>query len=449
MKNLTEYLKIIAILFIVIITFNLKAQNWTCDTEEPAEDYLSQMGVTSYSNSFVQRNVNIFVHVIRRSNGTGGLTNSQIYNTLNVLSSDYSNANICFNEIGRNYIHDDFYFNFSSGNFASLINVFPQWNAINIYLLPVGITFGRASGIPAKAFVLGGNYVNTSVISHEMGHCLGLYHTHSRGGCNDTLNCTEAINGSNCADCGDSVCDTPADPCLLGNVAANCTYTGSFFNPLTNNIQSYTPPNCMTQFTNGQIARIHTMINTSPILQNVLNLYSCFNANCFNNLTFITPLSGFVDQEVNNWIEGTFNNVILPGADVTYDAGNQVRLKPGFKALSGSRFHAFIDGCRGNAKINGEVSGIDVIENDIALKIYPNPLSESATISYTLANEDEVTIYLFDATGKTVTTLAKNNQQTAGEHQLELEATNLPTGIYYLKLQSNETNIIKKLMIAK
>jgi len=170
---------------------------------------------------------------------------------------------------------------------------------------------------------------------------------------------------------------------------------------------------------------------------------------CFNNRIFLTPISGFLDQEVNNLIVGTFNNIILPGANVTYDAGNQVRLKPGFKALQGSRFHAFIDGCGGNAKINGEANEMDAIENDIGLKIYPNPLSESANISYTLHEEDRVSIYLYDATGKTITTLAENQAQTVGKHQLELNASNLLTGIYYIKLQSNENHIIKKVMIAR
>jgi len=82
------------------------------------------------------------------------------------------------------------------------------------------------------------------------------------------------------------------------------------------------------------------------------------NPNCLSNITFTTPFNGFVDQEVSNWIEGKTNNIIQPGAN-----------EPGFKALNGSRFHAFIDGCGGSAKINGDADGIDVIENNIGLTI--------------------------------------------------------------------------------
>jgi len=170
---------------------------------------------------------------------------------------------------------------------------------------------------------------------------------------------------------------------------------------------------------------------------------------CDSNETFTAPIGGFLDQEVSNWIEGKTNNVIQVGANVTYDAGNRVRLKPGFKALEGSRFHAFIDGCGGNAKVNADTHGMDAIDNDIGLKVYPNPLSESANISYTLPKEDRLTISIFDAMGKTISILAKNKQQTTGQYQIDFDAQNLSTGIYYLKLQSNEMNIIKKMMITK
>ena len=150
---------------------------------------------------------------------------------------------------------------------------------------------------------------------------------------------------------------------------------------------------------------------------------------------------------MDNRIEGKTNNIIRVGADVTYDAGNQVHLRPGFKALLGSRFHAVIDGCGGNEKINGEATSLDT--NDIELKVYPNPLSETANISYRLADDAEVTISLFDSTGKQVNNLLEKQAKQAGEHQQKLDASNLPTGIYYLNLQSTQTNLIKKLMIAK
>jgi len=168
---------------------------------------------------------------------------------------------------------------------------------------------------------------------------------------------------------------------------------------------------------------------------------------CEFNKRFTDPISNFLDQQVKVNIFGLGNNIILPGADVTYDAGGLVQLLPGFKALKGSRFHAFIDGCKVLSKTSPPRNVYT--ENGLALSIYPNPFKRAAIINYQLENEDQATITLFDAIGKRLTTLAKNQPHKAGKHQLQFNAANLPTGIYYLKLQSNETNIIKKLMIAK
>jgi len=171
---------------------------------------------------------------------------------------------------------------------------------------------------------------------------------------------------------------------------------------------------------------------------------------CEKNKTFTSPISGFLDQEVQNWIEGKTNNIIKVGANVTYDAGNQVRLRPGFKAIAGSRFHAIIDGCEEDTGTRFSTGyDFDTNINNFELNIYPNPTIQMVKINYTLPKEDEVTLILFDTTGKRLANLAENQPQQAGQHKLELDASNLPIGIYYLKLHTNENNIIKKLMIAK
>ena len=156
--------------------------------------------------------------MIRRSDGTGGLTNTQISNTIQRLFNDYSQYNIQFNELGRGYINNTQFYNDPYSNYNAIIRTNREPNAINVYFLSPNVSLSQAENIPSLAYYIGGVYYGTSVISHEMGHCLGLYHTHSGSGCSDNANCRENINGSNCSTCGDLVCDTPADPCLAGKV---------------------------------------------------------------------------------------------------------------------------------------------------------------------------------------------------------------------------------------
>jgi len=125
----------------------------------------------------------------------------------------------------------------------------------------------QCPNIPGAALAVGGGYVNTSVLSHEFGHCLGLYHTHSGRGCGDNANCSENVNESSCSICEDLVCDSPTDPCLSGNVDLNCQYIGpSGFTPDVHNIMSYAPPACLNRLTTGQVQRMHTAILNNSII---------------------------------------------------------------------------------------------------------------------------------------------------------------------------------------
>lgn len=271
-------------ILLLICNIPISAQSWRCYTIAPEKDYLKDVLGITYSDYIFYRQrqtcqteiVNIFIHVIRRSNHTGGLSVSQVNNWINVMVNDYTDGAIGFGETGRDFIDNDYYYyNWSNAKFNSLISTNSHNNAIDIYLLPAYISYARASDIPGKALVIGGAYGGTSVLPHEMGHCLGLYHTHSGRGCGDYANCAEAIDGSNCETCGDLICDTPADPCLMDNVNQNCEYTGGGgFDPDVENILSYTLPECMEHLTEGQFARIHTMIEYSQTLQDVLYIAS-------------------------------------------------------------------------------------------------------------------------------------------------------------------------------
>jgi len=91
------------------------------------------------------------------------------------------------------------------------------------------------------------------------------------------------------------------------------------------------------------------------------------------------------------------------------------------------------------------------LENSSAAKVnvFPNPLADKANIVYNLEKQDNVTILLFNASGKQLNTIMENQTQQAGQHQIELNANDLATGIYYLQLQSKEINTIQKLVISK
>ncbi len=95
------------------------------------------------------------------------------------------------------------------------------------------------------------------ILAHEVGHVLGLPHTH---GPTNTGTTTELVDGSNCTTNGDRFCDTPADPNLLGLVNGSCMYTGSgtdangdMYQPDVTNIMSYGRSSCIDKFSQEQL----------------------------------------------------------------------------------------------------------------------------------------------------------------------------------------------------
>ena len=93
---------------------------------------------------------------------------------------------------------------------------------------------------------------------------------------------------------------------------------------------------------------------------------------------------------------------------------------------------------------------VDVQETIIAeqISIYPNPVTQTANIEFTLNNQSNMKITVLDMLGKSVMSLYEGVMNT-GQHKIQLDASNLAQGIYFVKLQSNNEIITKKIMISK
>jgi len=72
----------------------------------------------------------------------------------------------------------------------------------------------------------------------------------------------------------------------------------------------------------------------------------------------------------------------------------------------------------------------------ISVSTYPNPFSDKVTIRYELKENGLVNLAIFDMFGKEVKSLV-NEQQQSGIYNLQIEAGNLPAGVYYCRLNTN------------
>ncbi len=85
---------------------------------------------------------------------------------------------------------------------------------------------------------------------------------------------------------------------------------------------------------------------------------------------------------------------------------------------------------------------------------YPNPFNPTTKIKYTVSNSNEnqnsslVKLSVYDMLGKKVKTLV-NERKQAGNYEVSFNAENLPSGVYFYKLQSGGFTKVKKMTLLK
>jgi len=79
---------------------------------------------------------------------------------------------------------------------------------------------------------------------------------------------------------------------------------------------------------------------------------------------------------------------------------------------------------------------------------YPNPFNPTTTINYGLPTAGFVSAKLYNLVGQEVATLFEG-QQSAGVHQLNVDGTRLPSGVYLYKIESAGTRIVKTMVLLK
>jgi len=79
---------------------------------------------------------------------------------------------------------------------------------------------------------------------------------------------------------------------------------------------------------------------------------------------------------------------------------------------------------------------------------YPNPFNPTTTIEFSLSENSDIHLVVYDVLGRIVADLARGNYN-AGYYKLDFNASNLVLGIYFYKLEAGEYADVKKLMLLK
>lgn len=248
------------------------------------------------------------------TNATPRITYDYITPCLTQLNALFGSYGIQFYECGaKSNFANNTLFGFDSSEEPQL-SAYDVPNVINVYLFQ-GVTVNGGpvcgySSLPPSAdrIILAKGCTDGPVVFlHEMGHYLGLYHTHGKTSVSDEL-----VNGSNCSTAGDEICDTPADPNLSSGMYG-CSYIGAFrdangdyYQPDPTNIMSYAHVQCKNRFSPQQLSRMAYTANNDRAYLGT----TCPHPNdCTNQISTLPQHFDFetgMENWSNSWIYPEF-----------------------------------------------------------------------------------------------------------------------------------------------
>ncbi|MEL6864030.1 MAG: M43 family zinc metalloprotease [Bacteroidota bacterium] len=217
-------------------------------------------------------------HIVRDSFSDPGVTEQEILDNFVILNEAFEPICAAFEVCEFNYINNFQYDTLQGNDWAEMQVRFNKNNRINMYFVTAvegdaicgfatlgGITNLESGGI----VILKGDCVGAGAktLPHEMGHYFNLYHTFEADANGPS---TVSEDEPECSNNGDLVCDTPADPFMVGDdvedyvdVDLGCRFispltdsNGEAYVPDVGNYMSYYPDRCRCGFTYGQYVRM-------------------------------------------------------------------------------------------------------------------------------------------------------------------------------------------------
>ena len=103
----------------------------------------------------------------------------------------------------------------------------------------------------------------------------------------------------------------------------------------------------------------------------------------------------------------------------------------------------------GNFKYSNQIEVYFILITNFALlQNYPNPFNLTTTISYQVPYSNKVVIKVFDVLGSELAILV-DEVKPSGIHEITFDASGLPSGIYFYKLESGGYAKTKKMILLK
>ncbi len=226
--------------------------------------------------------------------------------------------------------------------------------------------------------------------------------------------------------------------------------------------------------------RLHDIAFTLPeqnaaLMRNVNSPFPCVgikllyphtsaNLTCIDHSRYVYPDSGMTDDMK---FRALSRNIGVPSSDRPYNWSlavatgpfnlppNSGRQRLAFAFIAADESLNFLSSCTAIQNWFDTSVGFEEDAKNSAspfslnLSLRPNPITNRSLISYSLPHSTPVRISVIDITGRKIATLLCCENQPAGTHQFSWQPQNLVPGVYFVKLQTNDSSITERCLILK
>lgn len=175
----------------------------------------------------------------------------------------------------------------------------------------------------------------------------------------------------------------------------------------------------------------------------------------------ITPVTKtlFMDLLANGWpsvLDKAEGLAIVNDSTIAFcndnDFGQTCPLADGIAIPTTNKSHVITYGLKGNNKLSAYQSHLttsvkEQVSNPLSsVSTYPNPVNETLSLSLDLNKDARLNVVMLDITGKQVTEVRAQNLN-AGSHHLTLTTSALENGIYFVKVASETSMSVTKIVV--
>lgn len=146
-----------------------------------------------------------------------------------------------------------------------------------------------------------------------------------------------------------------------------------------------------------------------------------------------------------------FNVFVIAGGPISLNNNDSTVVS--FAVVKGNDLNDIRNnGIKARNKYNS-VIGVEQISNLIPERFelyqnYPNPFNPSTKIKFALSKNDLVKLKIYDIMGREIKTLI-NQKLEAGTYEVKFDGSELATGVYFYRIESNYFTDVKKMVLIK